>query len=60
MMRLPLPQELAATFCRARNLDIIGFLDGLSGNSSRNESLIAHVKTWKIRGICSRAVQVRA
>src|SRR3984885_9969939 len=54
--RPALPQELAATFCDAVNPYIIGVSKILSAAIARNESAIAQVKTWKIRGLCSAHV----
>jgi hypothetical protein len=56
MMRLSLPQELAATFFSPLNADIVGVLRLQSAAAARNESSIAQVKPWKIRGLCSRLV----
>jgi hypothetical protein len=59
MTRLSLPQELAATFLGVVNADIVGLSAPQRAAIVRNESSIAQVKPWKIRGLCSADVPGR-
>jgi len=51
------PPRLAATFCSYVNIDVLEVFRNLGVAIVQNEALIAHVRPWKIRGICSPSVQ---
>lgn len=56
MMRLHLPQELAATFLDGVNAGFIGVFppDGVA--IVQNDARTMRIKTWTTRGLCSRGV----